>query len=266
MAGLALPLLDGNAMPGGHRMRFTTRTFAAALAFVLAGTAIAHAQQKKTFSQPLTTSVTTTVSDQLVILSTTVNRTNQTLTVQGVAFGNEAPQVWLETQPMTVMSATSTQLVVFLPAAVPDGTYLLTVQRGTAEKDRDVFDTTIGTRRRCPSSSATGTPRQPISGESRTTPWPASTSPEIAIPIPAGGPATAGDDFSAPISAFTWVASWSMTAFGSVLSSSSCRTFRMPAVKSVVTPIRLVGVTLTPITETLLGTTVSGLTGRPIPS
>jgi hypothetical protein len=41
---------------------------------------------------------------------------------------------------------------------------------------------------------------------------------------------------------------------------------RIPAVKSVVTPIRLVGVTLTPITETLLGTTVSGLTGRPIPS
>src|SRR6266545_2721935 len=132
-------------MPGGHRMRFTTRTFVAALVFVLLGTTLAHAQQKKTLLQPLTASTTTTASDQLVILSATVDRTNQALTVAGIAFGNQAPQVWLETQPMTVTSATSSQLVVFLPAAVPDGTYLLTVQRGTAEKDRDVFNLSIGT-------------------------------------------------------------------------------------------------------------------------
>ncbi len=126
-------------------MRLTTRSFVAALVLVLLGTTLAHAQQKKSLAQPLTQSVTTTESDQLVILSTSVNRTSQTLTVQGIAFGNQAPQVWLETQPMTVISASSTQLVIFLPAAVPDGTYLLTVQRGTAAKDRDVFNVSVGT-------------------------------------------------------------------------------------------------------------------------
>ena len=126
-------------------MRFTTRSFIVALVFVLLGTTLAHAQQKKSQLQPLSTSTTTSASDQLVVLSTVLNRTSQTLTVQGIAFGNQAPQVWLETQPMTVISATSAQLVVFLPAAVPDGTYLLTVQRGTAEKDRDVFNVSIGT-------------------------------------------------------------------------------------------------------------------------
>src|SRR6476620_4699845 len=111
----------GMRMPGGHLMRFTTRSFAAALMFVLLGTTLASAQQKKSQAQPLSVATTTAASDQLVITSATVNRTSQTLMVQGLAFGNQPPQVWLETQPMTVISATSTQLVVFLPAAVPDG-------------------------------------------------------------------------------------------------------------------------------------------------
>jgi hypothetical protein len=145
MAGLAFPLLNPVAMPGGHRMRFTRKSFVATLAFIVLGTTLAHAQQKKSLSQPLSVSTTTAASDQLVILSTSADRTSQTMTIQGIAFGNQAPQVWLETQPLTVISATSTQLVVFLPAAVADGSYLLTVQRGSAEKDRDVFNATIAT-------------------------------------------------------------------------------------------------------------------------
>ena len=72
----------------------------------------------------------------LTILSTAVDRVNQTLTVQGAGFGAQSPQVWCETYQMTVISATDTQLVVFLPGGVPDGTHLLTVSRGNGEKDR----------------------------------------------------------------------------------------------------------------------------------
>src|SRR5689334_21047054 len=118
-------------------MRLATRTFVVSFLVVMLGTELAYAQKKET--------VVANSSNQLTILSTAVDRVNQTLTIQGMGFGSQPPQVWCETWPMTVISATDTQLVIFLPAAVPDGTHLLTVARGNGDKDRGAFIMSLGT-------------------------------------------------------------------------------------------------------------------------
>jgi hypothetical protein len=130
-------------------MRLSNRTAFTALVFVLLGTALAQAQKK----QPDTLAVSNP-SQQVVVLSTSVDRVNQTLTIQGLSFGSTAPQVWCETNLMTVLSATDTELVVFLPAAVPDGTHLLSVIRGASEKDRGFFNMNVGTPGQGPAGPA----------------------------------------------------------------------------------------------------------------
>jgi hypothetical protein len=132
-------------------MRLTNRTVLAALAFVLMGSTIAHAQKKLTIASLLTTVKS---SADLVIFSTVVDRANQTLTIQGQGFGTQPPQVWCESYSMTVLSATDSQLVVFLPAGVPDGTHLLTVVRGPAERDRAAFHAHVGTPGQGPAGPA----------------------------------------------------------------------------------------------------------------
>lgn len=82
---------------------------------------------------------------QLVILSATVDRANETLTIRGRNFGTQAPQVLCEEYSMTVVSATDTEVIAYLPAAVPDGTYLLTVARGPSQQERDVFHFAVQT-------------------------------------------------------------------------------------------------------------------------
>ena len=52
------------------------------------------------------------------------------------------------------MSTTDNQLVVFLPAGVPDGTHLLTVVRGPGEKDRSSFNMAVQTPSQGPSGPA----------------------------------------------------------------------------------------------------------------
>src|SRR5215212_1081038 len=126
-------------------MRISNRTVLTALAFVLMGSTFAHAQKKLLDVLDVTKS-----KGDLVILSTSVDRANQTLTIQGESFGSQAPQVWCESYSMTVLSATDNQLVVFLPAGVPDGTHLLTVVRGPSEKDRASFDMTVASPGRGP--------------------------------------------------------------------------------------------------------------------
>jgi hypothetical protein len=126
-------------------MRLTNGTLLAALVLVLMGSNLAHAQKKAVAALEVSTS-----KGDLVVLSTSVDRANQTLTIQGQSFGTQAPQVWCETYAMTVLSATDNQLVVFLPAGVPDGTHLLTVVRGPSEKDRASFDMNVGTPDRGP--------------------------------------------------------------------------------------------------------------------
>lgn len=76
---------------------------------------------------------------QLVVLSAAVNRSAETLTLKGQNFGSTAPAVYCESMPMTVISATDSQLVVLFPAAMPDGTYLVTVAKGNGQPDRGVF-------------------------------------------------------------------------------------------------------------------------------
>jgi hypothetical protein len=110
-------------------MPVSNRTLAVSLVFVLCAGTLAHAAPSK----------------QLVITSAAVNRPNETLTIRGAAFGSSAPQVWCESHPMTVISANDSELVVYLPAAMPDGTYLLTVVRGPAQIDRDVFHMSVQT-------------------------------------------------------------------------------------------------------------------------
>lgn len=80
---------------------------------------------------------------QLVILSASVNRTSETLTIRGVNFGSATPFIFCEEQAMTVLSAGDTEIVVMLPAAIPDGTYRLTVARGSGTRDSDTFEVTI---------------------------------------------------------------------------------------------------------------------------
>lgn len=108
------------------------------LVFVLCAGSIAHAQAASSAlkkGQPA----------QLVILSATANRASETLTIRGLNFGTEAPQVLCETHFLTVISATDSEIVVQLPAAVPDGTYLLSVVRGPSTNDRDVFHMAVQT-------------------------------------------------------------------------------------------------------------------------
>src|SRR4051812_33637400 len=118
-------------------MRLSSRTLLLAFLIVILGTEFAYAQKSTAAVAPK--------ADQVVVLSTTVDRVNQTLTIQGFGFGSQAPQVWCENYLMTVLSATDTQLVVFLPGAVPDGTHLLSVIRGNGEKDRGTFNMSVGT-------------------------------------------------------------------------------------------------------------------------
>lgn len=119
-------------------MPASNRTPWVVLVFVLCAGSIAHAQTASSAlkkGQPA----------QLVILSATANRAGETLTIRGLNFGTEAPQVLCETHFMTVISATDSEIVVQLPAAVPDGTYLLTVIRGPSTNDRDVFHMAVQT-------------------------------------------------------------------------------------------------------------------------
>jgi hypothetical protein len=123
-------------------MRLSNRTVLTALAFVLAGSTLIHAQGPQKL---VTTLDVARPARELVILSTAVDRVNQTLTIEGQGFGSQVPQVWCETHSMTVLSATDSQLVVFLPAAVPDGTHLLTVVRGPSTNDLSTFNMHVGT-------------------------------------------------------------------------------------------------------------------------
>jgi hypothetical protein len=75
----------------------------------------------------------------LVVLSASLNRSAETLVLKGQNFGATAPLVLCESMPLTVLSATDSQLVILFPAAMADGTYLVTVAKGTGQPDRGVF-------------------------------------------------------------------------------------------------------------------------------
>ena len=116
------------------------RTTALTTAIVFGAVGVATAQPRKI--GPF--DITAPTSNQLIITSATLDRANETLIINGYNFGS-ASAVWLELSPLTVISSTPTQLVVQFPAAVPDGTYLLTVERGRSQADRDVFNLALST-------------------------------------------------------------------------------------------------------------------------
>ena len=103
------------------------RILGVTLAMVFGGGALAHAQIASSSPKKL---------PQLVILSATVDRASETMTIHGTAFGSRAPQVWCGLDPMTVISATDSDVVVELPAEEKDGTHRLTVLRSTAREGR----------------------------------------------------------------------------------------------------------------------------------
>src|SRR3989337_4292259 len=69
-------------------------------------------------------------SRQLAVLKATVDRANERVILSGQHFGAEAPQVYCETFPLTVLDFTDTEVAVWFPAAVPQGTDLFSVVRG----------------------------------------------------------------------------------------------------------------------------------------
>ena len=78
---------------------------------------------------------------QLVVMSATVDRQAQSVTLRGQNFGSSEPKVFCETYPLTVLQFTDTQVVVWFPGSVPEGTYLFSVLRGRGQTDfeRTVF-------------------------------------------------------------------------------------------------------------------------------
>ena len=108
----------------------SARTVAAFVAAILViGASDAHAQAREPQQ----------VQKQLVILSATVDRANDTVTLKGMNFGPRRPYVYCETYPMTLLSATDDELIVSVPTSSLNGTYLFTVIRGNSILDRDEF-------------------------------------------------------------------------------------------------------------------------------
>ena len=82
--------------------------------------------------------VTAGPDKQLVVLSASLNRATETLILKGQNFGS-SPAVFCELLPMTVLSATDTQLVVYFPASMPEGSFLITISRQRSTGPRRVL-------------------------------------------------------------------------------------------------------------------------------
>ncbi len=83
-------------------------------------------------------------SAPVLILGTRADRATDTLTIRGMGFGDRTAQVWCQEHPLRVLRWTDGEIVVHLPEALTDGSYLLTVIRGQGQKDRDAFAMTVG--------------------------------------------------------------------------------------------------------------------------
>ncbi len=81
----------------------------------------------------------------LVIHSVSPDRHTESMTIRGANFGSTPADVFFETSMMTVLSWTPSEIVISLPAAVADGSYLLTVVKGKSLSDRDVFHVSLVT-------------------------------------------------------------------------------------------------------------------------
>ena len=93
-------------------------------------------------------------SPQLVITSATFDASNGRLVIDGQNFlatrgheghsrGSAPPVVTLDLQPLTLISATSTEIVASISGTFPEGTYLITVSRGNSENENGAFAVAI---------------------------------------------------------------------------------------------------------------------------
>lgn len=106
------------------------RTFAAAAAVCLIA--------------PMPTAAQTSIG-VAVITSTSYDATNEQLTIRGASLSKGTlPSVTFNGMPLTVLSATSSEVVASLPDASPGGTYIVMVSRGTRVGEFALFTATIG--------------------------------------------------------------------------------------------------------------------------
>lgn len=97
------------------------------------------------------TTAAATPAPQLVITSAAFDESNSHLVITGQNFswpangsGHGAPPVvTLDLMPLTVLSATSTEIVASLSGNFPEGTYLVTVSRGQGAVDNGAFAVAI---------------------------------------------------------------------------------------------------------------------------
>ncbi len=135
-AELAPALLEGGAEVD---MTSLLRTIVLGLLLVLLAAVPVSAQKNRSLSM---VSGETRV---LVIYSAFADRVSHELTIRGANFGTVPAQVYLETSMLTVLHWGDSEIVVTLPAAVADGSYLLTVAKGSRPADQDVFHFSIVT-------------------------------------------------------------------------------------------------------------------------
>src|SRR5262245_30375405 len=94
------------------------------------------------------TTVAAAPASQLVITSAVFDEANNRLVIAGQNFlSNGAhpppPVVTLDLMPMTVVSASSTEIIVSVSGTFPDGTYLVTVSHGQGVPDSGAFPVAI---------------------------------------------------------------------------------------------------------------------------
>ena len=76
---------------------------------------------------------------QVLVTSAAVDRNGNTVTLKGLNFGPKPPQVYAETYPLHVLTATDHEIVVAFPASSLDGTYLFSVIKGHSSLERAAF-------------------------------------------------------------------------------------------------------------------------------
>lgn len=107
-----------------------------ALGLVVGVTGVTHAQETRS-EEAFFSNFLRDYKDPVTILSAVADRANETITLRGRGFGRRTPSLMFESLPLTVLSATDTQVIAYLPATVPDGTYLFTVVRPQPRQDAD---------------------------------------------------------------------------------------------------------------------------------
>lgn len=95
---------------------------------------------------------------QLAVTGSVPDAGGQSVTITGVGFG-PSPFVTLDLVPLTLRSATDTQIIAAVPVSMmPAGDYLLTVSRGPSPGDTGSFQLIIGAAKSQPLAADKGSP------------------------------------------------------------------------------------------------------------